>query len=92
MPSEETDLAWLAGIFEGEGSFGLYSKKSGTNQIYYHCTITNSSLKILEKVKMIFARYGLKYYFHKDKPGGLGGKKKVMRIAIMGKSNILNVL
>ena len=58
-------VAWLAGIFDGEGSVGIYARKfKGRPYTNYtmRITITNTSIALLDKIKAILDHKGLSYY------------------------------
>lgn len=48
----EIETAWLAGLLEGEGCFGLYQKKSTTGESYpvFTCEIRMTDKDVLDKV------------------------------------------
>ena len=53
--SRETDLAWAAGIIDGEGHIGLYLSHTNTGDCYVlKVAVVNTSLKMLERLKEIF--------------------------------------
>ena len=60
---KETDLAWAAGLIEGEGCFTLHSKKHP----YFLLDMTDKD--VLEKFQSIFPFVTLRGpYYHKDRP------------------------
>ena len=53
--SRETDLAWAAGIVDGEGYIGLYLAHTNTGDCYVlKISVVNTNLKMLERFKEIF--------------------------------------
>jgi hypothetical protein len=48
--SRETDLAWVAGIIDGEGTMGLYHTKTGA-QWKFQLAVANTDLRILSRVR-----------------------------------------
>lgn len=53
--SRETDLAWAAGIIDGEGHIGLYLSRTNTGNCYVlKVAVVNTNLKMLERLKSIF--------------------------------------
>ena len=53
--SRETDLAWAAGIIDGEGHIGLYLSHTNTGDCYVlKLVVVNTNLKMLERCKEIF--------------------------------------
>lgn len=59
--------AWAAGILEGEGSFSLSTKPSGS---YLHITCNNTDLGMLERLQVLFGGtiYPRKVIGHARKP------------------------
>jgi hypothetical protein len=78
----DTQLAWLAGIWDGEGSFciihtGMNNSKKGKNHhILARISMSNTNLLIINKVAEIFKKLGCNFYisqpvrknrpYHKD--------------------------
>jgi len=67
------DLAWFAGIIDGEGCIGLYRRtskiklKNGSTKNLIcpgpYLTVTNTNHKLIEKCRTILTSLGVKYYF-----------------------------
>ncbi len=54
--SRETDLAWSAGIIDGEGYIGTYLARTNTGECWVlKVTVANTNLKMLERLKEIFS-------------------------------------
>jgi hypothetical protein len=52
---KETDLAWLAGIIDGEGCIRITQEKRNPRMYYYaRVTVTNTDARILNKVDSLF--------------------------------------
>ena len=54
--SQETDLAWAAGFFDGEGCIQMhrgYSKSSGKTRYFLDLIVSNTNLKVLQKFHYI---------------------------------------
>jgi len=63
----EKDLAWLAGIMEGEGTFSIYHQKTGDGpkgQLRATISITNTDPFLINEVHLIFTRMGVAMYMH----------------------------
>lgn len=60
IPSQDLELAWLAGILDGEGSIGRYPIKTGGNII--GIVIVNTDEAILSKVEQIYKRLDICYH------------------------------
>ncbi len=53
--SRETDLAWAAGIVDGEGYIGTYLAHTRTGSCYVlKLTVVNTDIRMLERFKLIF--------------------------------------
>lgn len=63
--SRDTDLAWLAGILDGEGFIGIsrWEKK-----IVKRVSITNTSYELLAKVSRIYHLMNLRFHWNYCKP------------------------
>jgi hypothetical protein len=92
----QTDLAWLGGIWDGEGHFSIRRtklKKSNTPQYSPRLGVTNSNVQILTKVRQILDVLGIKYYFREKPEGGFeGSKKQTWVIAIETMENSIRLI
>lgn len=68
--SREGDLAWLAGIIDGEGNidFSVQTKPSGENKVPndYFCPkvrITNTDVRMIHKISEIYVAENLVFFF-----------------------------
>ncbi len=68
--SREVDLAWLAGIIDGEGNldFSVQTKPSGENKVPndYFCPklrITNTDMRMIRKISEIYVRENLVFFY-----------------------------
>jgi len=62
-----SDVHWLIGIIEGEGCFTLSvkNKYGKTKRAYFPMIqITNSDVKMIAKIRDIFSKLGIAYYFY----------------------------
>lgn len=59
IPSEALDIAWLAGIFDGEGSIGMYPMRTRPGRFLLGATITNTDSAILDKIERIYQSLGI---------------------------------
>lgn len=52
---EELDIAYIAGLFDGEGSINIFRKqnKSGSNSYYLEITITNTDFPVLNWLQSV---------------------------------------
>ena len=79
----ETQLAWLAGIFDGEGTFSMcrsFSKKS--RQFQPRCSIVNSSPTMIIEIMDILKKIGVGFYMREKKYEKSYGNKQMWFISI----------
>ncbi len=79
-PSEGIELAWLAGIVDGEGCIGIYNRNKINKNLVLNLAIVNSDEAILKKVEEIYKEFGVyaSRYIHKSygkNPTGFLNKK-----------------
>ena len=67
-----TDLAWLAGIWEGEGSIMLYSRPrlKGNEQIVPSVSMGNTDIHIVNRARQIISNMGANFNFQEKHPKG----------------------
>jgi len=58
----ETELAWLGGIIDGEGSIGINGRRNGKFNLCPVMQLSNTSPNMINKVISIFERMGIKHY------------------------------
>lgn len=66
--SREVDLAWLAGIIDGEGNldFSVSKKKCGDGLNDYFCPklrITNTDVRMIRKISEIYSRENVVFFY-----------------------------
>ena len=63
---DDTDLAWLAGLFDGEGCFGLHHKHNNRRKasIGPEITLCNTDGRLLQRSHFIMKQHGLGHYIH----------------------------
>ena len=94
MAAQDVDLAWLAGLIDGEGCFSIYSVSRAdaeTPSPSANLTITNSNYLLLNRCKEILDELGIKYLYHDPKNGHQRGRK-VMRIRVKNYSSIRKLI
>jgi hypothetical protein len=94
MAVRDVDLAWLAGIIDGEGCFSIYSvsrKDADTPSPSANLTITNSNCLLLNRCKEILDAYNIKYLYHDPKNGHQRGRR-VMRIRVKNYSSMRTLI
>lgn len=69
---QDTDLAWLAGIWEGEGTITMFThkEKNGLTKLCPNCSILNTDIHIINKVRSILEELGCKFSFQEHQPKG----------------------
>lgn len=78
------DLAWLGGMWEADGSVGLFANKIGTKYTQYEPMLqfVNTDILIAKEVMRILGRIGVGYYQFTRIQTGLGTKLRYeIRIA-----------
>jgi len=94
MTVQDIDLAWLAGIIDGEGCFSIYSvtrKDAETPSPSAYLSITNSNRLVLDQCKKIFDELEIKYLYNDPKNGHQRGRR-VMRIRIKNYSSLKRLI
>lgn len=66
---QDTDAAWLAGMWEGEGSILLYSRpqQKGRTQITPSLEITNTDIHIMNHIRKLLEDLGCSYSWQEPK-------------------------
>lgn len=68
--NNETNLAWLAGIMEGEGTFSIYHQKrsnTSTDQLRACVSLTNTDASLINKAYEVFKSLGVEMHIHEYK-------------------------
>lgn len=67
---KETDLSWLAGIWDGEGSITMFShtETNGSKKICPTCCVINTDINIINEVQRILVGLGCNFVIHEHKP------------------------
>jgi len=58
MKKTETELAWLAGIIDGEGNVALYPKIGGVDA---RISIASTNKRLVDEVERILSQHSIKY-------------------------------
>ena len=80
-----TELAWLAGIWDGEGTFGINRLKRKNEKSYaYHgrLTLSNTSEEMICEIERIFGLLGVKAHFWREKTSRKPTHKKAVHITL----------
>jgi hypothetical protein len=94
MTVQDVDLAWLAGIIDGEGSFCIFTnsrKDASKPSISANLTITNSNSLLLNRCREILDALEIKYLYQDPKNGHQRGRR-VMRIKIKNYSSLQKIV
>jgi hypothetical protein len=94
MTVRDVELAWLAGIIDGEGCFSIYGvhrKDADNPSPSANLTITNSNCLLLERCREILDELHIKYLYHDPKNGHQRGRR-VMRIRVKNYSSIQSLI
>lgn len=86
----EKNLAWLGGIWDGEGSISIVKslRKKGNWNLYSKITMENSSVRIVTEVCRILKGLNISYYIWTRKPRST--KHKQMYVVNVCKMNDIN--
>jgi len=91
----QTDLAWLAGIWDGEGHFSIRRTvvKNNAPQYSPRLGMTNSNVQILTRVREILDALEIGYYFREKDQGGFeGSHKQTWLVAVETMVNAVKVI
>lgn len=94
MAVQNTDLAWLAGVIDGEGCFSIYSvsrKDADLPSPSAYLSITNSNCLLLKRCEEIFDELNVKYLYNDPKNGHQQGRR-VMRIRVKNYSSLKKLI
>lgn len=62
---KDTELAWLAGFWDGEGTISLYNSPcKGRNRIQQNMSVCNTHVPTMERVMRLLKTLGVTYYVH----------------------------
>lgn len=97
---KETDLAWLGGIIDGEGTLALI-RCNGVNReacsfpirFVTKCAIFNTDMEMIKKCSVIFSELNIKYYYTLKNPSKkFPNGKKGLTINIEGYTSVKQLL
>jgi len=82
--SREADIAWLAGIIDGEGNLHacVQEKKSGDGRLKFLCPkvrITNTDVRMIKKVSEIYVKENLTFFYALNRVSRYKNKKDTWR-------------
>lgn len=64
----ELDVAWLAGVIDGEGTIALTTSAAGNPTLRFH--VYNTNRAIIQKTRSVLDRIGVEYYERCDDRNG----------------------
>ena len=94
MAVRDVDLAWLAGVIDGEGCFSIYgvNRKDADNPSpSAYLSITNSNDLLLSRCRQILDESDIKYLYNDPKNGHQQGRR-VMRIRVKNYSSLRRLI
>lgn len=70
---QDTDLAWLAGIWDGEGSIAFFShkEKTGNTKLKPMVNVINTDFTIINKVRKLLEELGCNFSFQERHPNNV---------------------
>lgn len=81
MAVKDTELSWLAGVIESEGSITLgRAKNKGYCSVFVH--FCNTDLQMVAEVRRIYDALGLRYWYRLGPPEGRLGTKPLVRMTV----------
>lgn len=91
-----TELAWLAGLFDGEGCFCVRIMNRGRNlksigSIHCKVTVQATSKVMIDQIELIYIKLGIRYAL--DGPRMMArSKKPAYKIEVFRKADVENIL
>lgn len=79
--SRDTDLAWLAGILDGEGFIGI--SRTGT-KIVKRVSITNTDYELLQKVSRVYAEMNMRFFWNWCSPKNRNEQFMILTVSSYG--------
>jgi hypothetical protein len=80
-----TMLAWLAGIWDGEGTFGIYGYPNGKKRRMYYCgrmTLSNTSFLMINEIIRIMGLLGISIDIWREKKSRKENHKKAVHLTL----------
>lgn len=74
-----SDIYWLAGFLEGEGSFNIYRHSNGTSKVF-RITASSTDADTIDKVSKIIHGFGKFTSYH----NGDSSRKRVYQYSLVG--------
>jgi len=73
---QDTDLAWLAGLWDGEGTITMFShqEKNGSTKLCPTCVVVNTDIHIINKARALLEELDCKFVVHEYQPKVKGYK------------------
>lgn len=85
-----TDVAWLAGLWEGEGSIicGLHTDNRGHDVRSLHFTIAQSDKEVLERAQVILIYHGIQVSLYENRSVSATGRKRAWILSTHSYMNV----
>ena len=85
-----TQKAWLAGIWDGEGTFGIYGSKRANNKMVYcgRLTLSNTSEEMVEEILRIFTAVGVNVNIWRNSRPRKPNHKKEIHLTINRRESV----
>jgi len=80
-----TDIAWLAGIWDGEGTFGIYrynQTSNGKRSYSGRLTLSNTSQAMIDEILRILSEFNIPVNIWKEKEGRKANHKLATHLTI----------
>jgi len=85
------DMAWLAGLWEGEGHFGFTTH--GKVAMYPRAQIYNTDYDLIEEIHAVLKRYGIGHYINEHKRMHLAPEHKNLKtIYVVGMKRVQTLI
>lgn len=90
--SREVDLAWLAGILDGEGALSAsLSTKKGRPYLDCRVRVYNTDVRMIQKIARIYVDMGVVFFYNLNKKRNQGWKNQV-GICVTSQGSCLKIL
>lgn len=83
-----SDIIWLAGFMDGEGSFGLYGRH---NTYYARIIVGNTSAFTIVRIRDMYKEMGITAYFYVDEGRRGYGNKVLYFLTVKERKSVLKL-
>lgn len=88
---DECEVAWLAGIVDGEGWIGLYDNKARRHR-QLKVVVGNTNPFMVRKISLILTRLDLRFWYQYKAPKGRLGVRDILEIGVSGNRGVAVLL